>query len=313
MALDLKAWLTEIGVAADKIDAILPALGDTVAANIEKSTLRQSDYSTKMNALGVAQTKLDEANERLNLEMVEWSETQQAGGVITEKMRKDLAKAQGEVARLTSVITTKSTELGLNPAEIIGDVPPVVVPPTPAGPDLSGYAKFTDLDTRFGNVGDYLMQLPVEIAVIQHEHQELTGEWLDPREIIKEVKARATDKLNRNADGSFKKPVDPRSIWEETNGIAAKRTTRQTEAHTAEIKAAEERGYERRATEAALPGQQPIGRHSPVLRQAGNAQDGGSKAPRPGQAGHASRLSGAATALATHKYRPGGQSAGGGH
>lgn len=311
MALDLKAWLTEMGVPADKLDAVLPALGDDVAANIEKSTLRQSDYSKQMNTLTGDRRKLDEANERLNLEMVEWSEAQNNGTVITEKMRKDLAKAQGEVARLSSVITTKAEELGLNAKDIIGEVVPVVVP-TPAGPDLSGYAKFSDLDTRFGNVGDYLMQLPVEIGVIQHEHQELTGEWLDPREIIKEVKARATDKLNRNTDGSFKKPVDPRSIWEETHGIATKRQTRQTEAHTAELKAAEERGYERRATEAALPGQQPIGRHSPVLRQAGNALEGGSKAPRPGQAGHASRLSGAATALATHKYRPGGQAAGGG-
>lgn len=316
MALDLKAWLIEMGVPAVKADDIVPSLGDAaITANIEKYGLRQSDYSKQMDAvkaketaLTEAQGKLDEANERLNLEMVEWAETQRGGGEITEKMRNDLAKAQGEVTRLTSVITTKAQELGLDPKTVIGEVPVPEVKPVPAAaPNLDGYVT----DARLGQVGRYLMTLPAELEDIAQEHFELTGERLSRKAIVQEIEARGQDKLNRNPDGTFKRAIDARAIWEEKYDIPAKRQAAATAKHDAEIKAAEERGYERSRTEAALPGQQPIGRHSPVLKEAGNAREAGSVLKRPTGAAHADHISKAASALATHKYRTGGQPAGG--
>src|ERR1700691_1907489 len=103
MALDMKQWLLDMGVKPDALDAVLPTLAPA-EANIEKFGLRQSDYSQKMDALTANQRKLDEANARLNDEMLEWAETQKGGGEITEAMRTDLAKAKGEVTRLQTVI-----------------------------------------------------------------------------------------------------------------------------------------------------------------------------------------------------------------
>jgi hypothetical protein len=322
MAIDMRQWLVEMGVPVANIDATLASMGDvsTVAEKVEKATLRQSDYSRNMNDLQAKQTaleanqkKLDDANERLNQEMVEWGQVQAEGGKVTEKMRRDMATAQAEVTRLTTIVTTKATELGLDPKEIIGETP-VVTPPAGGGrtqpPDLEGYVRVEDVNTRLGNMGDYLMTLPTEVMVIVNEHKQLTGEDLDPRTIVQEVKTRATDKMNRNADGTFKKPLDARAVWEGMHDIPTKRAAKAEEARQAEIKAAEQRGYERRTSEDAIPGAQPVGRHSPVLRQAGNAQEHGSRAPRPSGQARQDHVSKAASALATHKYRTGQPAAG---
>jgi hypothetical protein len=313
MALDMKAWLQEMGVSAHKIDDVISSFGGDVVTNIEKFGLRQSDYSQKMDgftakekSLTDAQAKLDDANERLNAEMVDWAETQRGGGEITEKMRADYAKAQGEVARLTAVITTKATELGLDPKAIIGEVVPSKVEPPPT--NLDGYAKIDDLNIRTGNIGRYLMGLNTQINKIQHEHQQLTGEWLDPETITAEIEARASDKLNRNSDGTFKKPIDARAIWEEKYQIPEKRATKSKTEHDTEIRNAEARGEERARSQAAIPGQSATGRHSPVLTRAGEA-DHQSKLPRPSQAATFDRVSKAASALATHKYRQQGSGA----
>lgn len=302
MAIDLKVWLRDMGVAADKIDTILPDL-TPAAGKIESYGLSLAEATRRQTELDVKTAELATANERLNLEMVEWGETRAAGEPITAQMRTDLAAAKGEVARLQSVITTKAAELGLDPKTVIGEVVPVETKPAAATPDLTGYVKATDLDARLGQTGRYLMTLTPQLIKLGSEHLALTGEVLDPEVIVAEIEARATDKLNRNTDGSFKKPIEARAIWEEKFGIPEKRAARAAEVHTAELKAAEDRGYERRATEQALPGQQPVGRHSPILRAAGNATPEGSKATRPSQAAKSESISKAASALATHKYR----------
>ncbi len=69
MTLDMKAWLLEMGVKPVDIDDVLAKV-QPAADNIEKSTLRLSDYSTKMNALTVSQQKLDDANERGGLDNI---------------------------------------------------------------------------------------------------------------------------------------------------------------------------------------------------------------------------------------------------
>jgi hypothetical protein len=300
MALDLKAWLVEMGVPSDKIDGLLPALSDpAVAANIEKTGLRLSDYSRQMTGLQSKQAELDAANERLNLEMVEWAETRNQGGEVTEAMRRDLAKAQGEVTRLKSIVTTKATELGLDPKTVIGEeAPPARVDPPPAAvPNLDGYVK----QDQLGAYGRFQLMLARDLPRIQHEHQQLTGEWLDPGAIISEFETRASDRLNRNADGTFKKAIDLRAIWEEKFDVAAKRTAKDMATREAEREAAREEGRQEIRSQAALPGQQAPGRHAPIFTRPGNADP--AKTPRPSQVANADRISKAASALATHRYR----------
>lgn len=306
MALDLKAWLKDMGVADDQVEVLLPGL--TVAApNIEKATLRQSDFSREMDGLRAKQTALDEANARVNQELIDIAGMRADGAPVTEAMRLSLATAQGEVARLSTIITTKATELGLDPKTVIGEpAAPVVTPPAGGAPNLDGYVKAEDLNTRLGQMGTFMLDLTAMLPVIQNEHHRLTGEFLDATSIINEFKSRASDPANRNRDGSFKKPADVRAIWEDTHGIAAKRTAQSEAAQAQLVKDAEDRGYNRARTEAALPGETPAGRHSIVLRKAGDTTHA-SKAVNTGAtpAGRNSRISSAASALATHRYADG--------
>jgi hypothetical protein len=312
MALDLKAWLLEQGVPAHKADDVMPLLAGTpFAENIDKSigTIdRLTASATKLQereaALTAAQTKLDQANERLNQEMVEWAEERAKGGVVTDQMRADMAKAQGEVTRLSAIVTSKATELGLDPKAILGE-PPVVTPPartdvTP--PNLDGYAKTADINKQLGSYGRYLMTLPATLLRIQHEHQTLTGEWLDPEVIVREIETRGSDPRNINRDGSLVKPIDATAIWEEKFDIQAKRTAKAAADSKAHDDAIREEGRQEIRSQAALPGQQPQGRHSPVLRQAGDTAHA-PRLQRPSSAASADRISKAASALATHRYR----------
>jgi hypothetical protein len=304
MALDLKAWLAEMGVAADKIDAVLPTLSDpTVATNIEKSGLRLSDYSRNMTALQTKQTELDAANERLNQEMVEWAETQNAGGKITEAMRNDFAKAQAEVTRLKTIVTSKATELGLDPKTIIGDdaPAPVVTPPVVPARDPN-----TVTQEQLGSYAKFSLMLNTQLPRIQHEHQQLTGEWLDPAEVMGEFEVRASDRLNRNADGTFKKPIDLIKIWEEKFAIGEKRTAKATADAKAHDDAIREEGRQEIRSQAAIPGQIARGQHSPVLKAAGDPATHVSKLQRPSAVAQTDKISKAASALATHRYRGAG-------
>jgi len=302
MAIDLRAWLTEIGVAADKIDTVLPIIEPT-AANIEKATLRQSDYSRVMNDVRTQQTALDAANQRVNNELLEVAEMRAAGEPITAKMRTDLENSQAEVARLSSRLNTLAVQAGIDPATIV----PVQAPPQRTDAqavDLSGYVKTDEVNRQLGQFADYFVTFPAELQSIAQEHFDLTGERLDARTIAAEIRTRAGDKHNRRADGTLVKPVDARSIWEEKHDIATKRAAKATSDMDARLNAAREEGRQQVRTEAALPGATPIGHHAPVFKRPGDAQ--APKTPRPSQSAHNDRISGAAAAIATHRYRPAG-------
>lgn len=293
MALDLKAWLADLGITdAAVVEQIVPAL-TPAAGRIEEGFLRQSDYSRKSGELQAKQTALDTANEALNAEMVEWASTRDAGGVITDKMRADMAAAQGEVTRLSTIIKSKAAELGLDPATLgLADPPARVDPPTPpVNNDLD--PRYLDRQ-QFGAAADLLLTIPAELQQIAQEHFDLTGERVDVRPLVAEFKARASAK---RPDPT--KPVDIRQIWESTYAIPAKREAAAAAVRATETAAAEERGYQRARTEATVPGASPVGHHSPVLR---NRPTDGPKLQRPSVAGKADTVSKAAAALATHKY-----------
>lgn len=291
MALDTKQWLKDLGVADDQIDTVAAALSPH-SGKIEEGFLRQSDYSRRSSELQTKQTALDTANERLNAEMVEWAQTRDAGGEITNKMRTDMAAAQGEVTRLTTIIKSKASELGLDPATLGLAEPPVHVDP-PVRQTNDPDPRYVDR-AQFGAAADLLLTLPAELQQIAQEHFALTGEHIDVRPMVAEFKARAS--ATRQDPN---KPVDIRQIWESTYQIPAKRDAAAATVRAAETAAAEQRGYERARTEATVPGASPVGHHSPVLR---NRPADGPKLQRPSVAGKVDTVSRAASALATHKY-----------
>jgi hypothetical protein len=289
-----RAWLVTLGFTEAKADSLLgdAEIGDKFTS-MREGHLRQADYDRKMNAL---KTDLDAKNEQLNKEIAEWAAAKADDSTEATALRTKAQETERQMLALRQKVEAAATERGLNPADFLlssdGKVTPAKVDPQPAAaPDLRGYLKMDEAAPLF----DYLINLPAELDTIQREHQQLYGTALDLRQINAEIRARAAKKL----------PIDARAIWEEKFNVAAKRDEVAKTRHDAEIKAAEDRGFQRATTEHALPGAQPVGQHSPVLtRQTG--QESHLKRPE-----SSTRVAAATAALATHRYRPDTPTAGG--
>jgi hypothetical protein len=296
MARELKKMLADLGMTDEQSAPVLAALEPHKAQLLaEFDTL-----DTKTAEIATAQTELRSANERLNAEAAEWAKLRADGEPMTAQMRTDLADSQAEITRLTSHITSLAAQAGVDPKTILKAAK--IVPNTddlhkPQPVDLSGYVKAEDVRTALAGVMDYAITLPAELQSIASEHQALTGQILDTRPLVAEIKARAADKAN-------KKPVDVRTIWEEQYQIPAKRDAKTAAERATEIKAAEDRGFERARTEQVLPGSQPTSHvRSTVLRVInGPEHKSGLTAERQRpMSGVPERISRAASSLARHR------------
>lgn len=285
----------DLGLTAEQITALdsQSSIFDGTVARITSFAESRRQLDADRAAVATAQSAAQAANERLNREMLEWTELRANDEPISAKLAKDLEDARAEVARTNERLRVVAQRAGLNPDEVA----PVSAVPTsvkPAATDLTGYVKDTDVQARLGTMASYMLDIQPVLSRIQHEHGQLhAGAFLDTAPIIAEIKRRAADKTNQ-------KPLDPQAIWEELHGISAKRIAVADKQRNDELAAAEQRGFERARTEQSVPGSQPIGQGShSVLFTRPNA--GQSKLQRP-MAGN--RISQAASALATHRYRP---------
>ena len=303
MAFDVLKWMKEdMEFSDDEIKELSPKL-TAKADKLEKGYLRQSDYSKQMNDLKKAQTELQAANDRLTTEMSEWATVQASGRDITAKMQRDLETAQGNVARLTARVQKVATDAGLDPAKALEGIDQV--PPTRKADDdkpaidPDKFLSRDDFAAQQSRLARVLLRAPAEIAAIQHEHHELTGEWLDARPIIDEIEKRATTKGND-------KSLEIRDVWQEQHNIPALRETKTKEKYDADIKAAEERGRQAALSGQAIPGQPPPpthGRPSPALHMPdGQGRKSVLERPQPG-----TTESAAVAALRSGKYRQPGQ------
>ncbi len=290
MAFDLDALIKDLGVTGDDEKAVRAALGTPERLKyLEGNQLRQSDYSKQMNELSAARTALKEADDRVTAEMAEWARIQAEGGAVTKKMQDDLHKAEQRALTLQQRVTKIATEAGLDATKALEGIdqpPPPAKKDEPAPIDTS---KFVGAD-QFGQFGKYMFDLVAALPMIAQEHFELTGERLNTQELRAEIEARA---------GKKGANLDPRAIWEDKYGIAAKRDTQQKAARELELKTAEQRGFDRARTEAALPVPPSQGVHSPLLRT-GDGQPRTSVLQRPAPE---TGVRSAASALATGKYR----------
>lgn len=301
MAFDTKKWLVEeLGFSEADATDLLPKFDGDRAAKVEKGYLRQSDYSKKMNDLQAEvkqqQTDLQAANERLNQEMAEWASLTAAEKEQATKQRGELEKAQQDVLRLQQVVTRVATEAGMDPQKVLEGAAVTVKKDEPVKApevDLSGVVK-VDAFSRFA---DAMLTFPAELNAIAREHFDLTGQHLDTREIVKELKARAGTKGNQ-------KSLEPRDIWEELHQIPDKRTEVEKKKFDEAMAAAEARGREAALSEASVPGQQPKGRSAPVFFHGGKERESVLERPQPGQG-----LQSAISALRSGKYRSGEKTA----
>jgi len=256
MAFDLDGLLKELGATGDEEATLRTALGKPERlALLEKNQLRQSDYSKQMNAVQKSQADLQAAQQRLDAELAEWATLTASEKEQATTLRSNLEKAEQKVLTLTQRVQRVAVDAGLDPAkalEGIDQLQPNVEPKvTPI--DTS---QFVDRAT-FGGMSEYLFALVADLPMIAQEHFDLTGERLDTRALRAEIADRATKKGAN---------IDPRAVWEEKFQIPEKRTAKAQEARTAELSAAEQRGFERARSEAALPVPPSTGLRSPLLK-----------------------------------------------
>lgn len=264
MAFDLTKWMKEdLGID----DAIIADVGPKLTpfgSKIEAGYLRQTDYSKQMDALKATiktqQDELTAANERLAAEVAEWAVVQASGKQATEKMRTDYEAAQNDVLRLQQGMRKIATDHSLNYDDLVKGIEVKTVPAKADATPAIDMTKFVGTD-QHAALTRMALRLPAQLAAIQHEHHELTGEWLNPETIIAEIETRAGTARNT-------KSLEARDVWEEMHGIPAKRTTKAKEQHDKEIADAEARGAERARSESQLPngGAPPVGQHAPVFR-----------------------------------------------
>ena len=286
----------ELGMDDAAVAAVAPHM-TLVAPKLESAVLRQADYSRQSNELKAKQDAVDQANDRLNRDIADWGQLTAAEKRNADGLRLQIEQSQAEVVAAHNALRKVATETGYDVNKAFEElkVKPVVTNPNPnanpPAPDLTGYAKVGDVHAA----SMLALTIPTELMQIAHEHQQLTGQTLDTRKIAHELITRANTKGNQ-------KSLDPRVVWEELEGVPAKREAKQTEKYNADIAAAEERGRIAGQTAAAVPtGGTPAGSHAIVFTHPGAKTDQVNRAQRP--SGARTGVSAAAEALASGKYR----------
>lgn len=290
---DIKTWLVEMGFSEAEATEMAPKFEGEKLTRIETQVGLRSTTEAERATIAATQDKLKKANEKLDAELAEWATLSAAEKASATQLQADLEASRVRATQLETRLTNLATQHGVDPKTLLeGTAPMPEVKPAAVVP--ANDPKYVGLDT-FGNVANFQMQLAGDLPYIAQQHFELTGERLDTRAIVAEVKNRATIK------GAV---IDPIAIWEEKYGIQAKREAKATEARAAEVAQAEARGYERARTESAIPGPQSPGRHSIVFGQRNASgvvekpRESHLHRPQPGTTAMA-----AASALASGRYR----------
>jgi len=294
---DIKAWLiNDMRMSEADATATAAKMKPEGTAKLERTQTRALEYDAKEADIVTARQELKDANDKLNLEMVEWANLTAQEKAQVPGLQKQIEDSRIRTAQLEHRLTTLATETGRDPKTLLeGVTPPAKVEEKKVEPiDTS---KFVDNDRHAASL-IFALELPAQLQYIADQHHALTGERLDTRDIVKEIRTRAGQK---NA------VVDPVAIWEEKYGIPAKREAAATKKYEDDIKAAEARGEERARTNVSVPGATPPGRHSPAFGVRNGEgvvtpRTSALQRPQPGTI-----VRNAASALATGKYRQSGR------
>lgn len=294
--------LKDIGFNETEIAELAPKFTAERTSKLADGYMRQDDYSRAMDEgradITAKQQALDEANQRLNVEMAEWATVQANGGKVTEKMRADLEAAQAAALKARQVIERMGTTHGIDVTQALSEVTqvtPVTIQPTgstAAAPDLSGYVKVEDVNRMTGELANLALNIAPELMTIAGEHQALYGTPLDARTITAEIQKRAGTRGNQ-------KSLNPRQVWEELHNVAQKRQEVETARIDKLVADAKAAGREEALSNISIPGNTSVpGRHSsPVL---GANRQSALNRPQPG-----TTVSTAAAAFRSGKYRSG--------
>lgn len=257
---ELTDWLTnDLGFTAEEATALLPQFEARIP-KVESGVLRQGDYSRNMNELKALQTKHQEASDALNGEIAAWGSLTAAEKAANTDLQTKLHESQASVLKLTQAVESLASATGQDPKAILEGAKITVVKPTnePPAVDLSGYVKAEDVQATVNGLTGMILKLGPQLMKIAHEHQQLTGEFLDTEAITAEILTRANTKGNTKA-------LDARHVWEELHGIPAKREAKAKEKYDGDIAAAVERGRTEALSQQIPGAQPPAGKHSIVF------------------------------------------------
>lgn len=311
---EVQQWadgLIASGIPADTVKTLITSMEGSEKAQeyIRGNQLRQSDYSSKMNA---AQKDLEKRAQdiatkesevqTLQQRLIEWK--RDADALTTNKSRK--------IEELETKLTKMTTRLGSlkeayqiaeeDLADLTDVSPPAAVVTRGGGgapPDTPSYLTREDFNREAASLLREFPKLSAEIDDIRDDHKELFGKRL-PRE-------KAFELLQRSMDSNGK--LSARAAWEQEFKVGDRRT---------EIAEAERKEWERKIREdertkvlsEAPPTSGPAGHRgegSPVFklqRQAPPAPDQRSAADIYNQPGAAVQR--AVEAYRAGKYRGGG-------
>lgn len=290
MAFDTKQWLTDLKFTPEEVTALLPQF-EAKAPDLEKGQLRLADYTRFAGENNTLKTSLDAKDAQLTQEMAEWAAIKNKDSEEATTLKSQLEETRTEAFQLRERLTNLAVEQGLDPEKVVpkkgGDPAPKKDPVAPTTVDLD------PLRQQMGGITDYLLTLNAELPSIAQEHFDLTGERLDTRAFVAGIK----DDLKKSKTDN----LDPRSRWERQFEIPAKREAKSQKDRETDLKAAEDRGYERARSEAAIPGQSAPGRHAPVFTKiSADGQGAKSKVLRPQPNANTRSF---AQSLASGKYR----------
>lgn len=288
MAFDVDNWLSELqkaGNLSPEVTASMKtALGNPeVVKVLEGNQLRQSDYSRAMNELA---TK-EQAAVKLQGELVAWRNDAEAklkaAGLTVAQERQERAKIEVALKTAAETYNLDLTSLGLPAPD---QTKPAPAKETPTNPD---YMLKKDWETEAASIRGKFPFLPALIHDLSVEHQALFGKPLaDSQGLVR--KALETGK-------------DIKTVWEEENKVAERRTQITEEAVTARINTAVQKREAELRSELQLPPTPRADSRSPVLADYKPPSDQESNKQE-------SVVDRAVSAWQEHKYRvPQGQTA----
>lgn len=291
---DIKKWLQDdMGFSADDAAALAPKFEGERATKLASHASLVATTAAKQKELDKAASDLKLANDRLSAEMAEWATLTQAEKEASQGQLAALEAARVRAAQLETRLTALATQAGVDPKPLLeGTTPVPEVKPVVKAAEPSD-KRYVEAEA-FGAVTNFSLDLAGALPFIQQQHHELTGKYLDTRELVSEIKSRS------RSGGE----VDPVRVWEEKYGIGQVRADRDAAQRAADLKAAEERGAERARSEMSVPGPVSPGRHSMVFGQRDshgvvtNPRSSVLNRPQPG-----STASTAAAAFRSGKYR----------
>lgn len=293
MAFDTTRWLQEeMGFTAEQAAALAPQFADRAdklsAGYVGKA--ERDAFAAKQAEIATQQAALATANDKLNREMAEWASLSAAEKAQATELQASLEAARVKVAQIETRLQSTASQYGFDPKAILEGTAVIPEKKEPVVPAID-VSKFAPRDA-VSDALNYQMDFAAALPVLAADHQELFGKRLDTRELLAEVRERAS-KNNGN--------IDPFKVWEEKYGVASRRQQLADDKYKADIAAAEARGREAGLSERAMPGPADPGRHAPVFRNgSGQFAPRESRLQRP-QPGATARS--AAAALATGKYR----------